>query len=114
MVGGKNGEWRGSNRNGFAANEGDRVYAVVNAVVEDVYDDELRGKCILLKEENGTQYLYTGLSQKLTVKASDKVTAGDVIGSVGPVIDVERNDKPHLHMEVIKDGVRIDIESLLS
>ena len=41
------------------------------------------------------------------------VKAGDVIGGVGNTMLTECGLDPHLHLEVTKDGVKIDPESVI-
>ncbi|MCI8421631.1 MAG: M23 family metallopeptidase, partial [Clostridia bacterium] len=54
------------------------------------------------------------LLDNVTVKAGDKVSKGDVIGKVALVED-EMKDGAHIHLELYKDGKRINpLDYLLS
>ena len=51
---------------------------------------------------------YCNLSTDRMVEEGDVVEAGDVISGVGITALFESNDPPHLHLEVLKDGIPID------
>jgi murein DD-endopeptidase MepM/ murein hydrolase activator NlpD len=59
------------------------------------------GKCVVISHGNGVQTLY-GHASKLFVKSGQSVKKGEKIAAVG---STGRSTGPHLHFEVIKNGV---------
>jgi murein DD-endopeptidase MepM/ murein hydrolase activator NlpD len=89
----------------FAAPMGSPVYATGNGVISDVeYGYSGYGNNILINHMVGYQTHYCHLS-KIVVKEGQQVKRGDLIGYVG---STGKSTGPHLHYEVIKDGVKID------
>ncbi|MEC7286661.1 MAG: M23 family metallopeptidase, partial [Bacteroidota bacterium] len=62
------------------------------------------GKHIRINHGYGYVTLYAHLS-KYNVRKGQKVKRGDIIGFVG---NTGRSQAPHLHYEVIKDGIAIN------
>ena len=83
------------------------VISILPGTVLDVRDDELMGKTIEIKHEDGTYIsVYQSLSE-VSVKKGDTVTQGQVIGKSGEnTIDKEMGN--HLHFELYQDGVIVD------
>ncbi|MBE6929458.1 MAG: M23 family metallopeptidase [Ruminococcaceae bacterium] len=108
-----NGDWRTHNGTDFAASDGDKVYAVADGTVADVYTDEFYGTSLLLDHGGGLQTVYTGLGATLTVKEGQEVSAGDVLGMLEASILFESAQPVHLHLEMLQDGQRIDPMSLI-
>ncbi|MGE4547951.1 MAG: peptidoglycan DD-metalloendopeptidase family protein [Intestinibacillus sp.] len=108
------GDWRTHMGTDYAAKLGDRVYAITDGTVEDVYTDALNGPCVRLKHADGLETLYMGLGEKVKVKKGQAVKAGDVIGVVDNTNLAESAQEPHLHVEAFRDGKHIDPESLLT
>lgn len=89
----------------FAAPIGTPVYATGNGVISDVeYGYSGYGNNILINHMVGYQTHYCHLS-RIVVKEGQQVKRGDLIGYVG---STGKSTGPHLHYEVIKDGVKID------
>lgn len=108
------GDWRTHMGTDYAAKLGDRVYAMTDGTVEDVYTDALNGPCVRIKHADGLETLYMGLGEKVKVKKGQAVKAGDVIGVVDNTNLAESAQEPHLHVEAFRDGKHIDPESLLA
>lgn len=83
------------------------VVAVLGGTVLDVREDELMGKTVEIKHDNGSYIsVYQSLSET-TVKKGDTVAQGQVIGKSGEnTIDKEMGN--HLHFELYQDGVIVD------
>lgn len=97
----------------FRAATGTRVAAIADGVVTaatDHYaDGESYGTVVVLDHGQGWQSLYAHLDQA-TVRVGQQVSAGDRIALSGAS---GRVSGPHLHLEVLKDGQRLDPESVL-
>ena len=108
------GDWRAHLGADYAAKLGDRVYAITDGTVEDVYTDALQGQCVSLQHADGLKTVYMGLGDKVKVKKGQSVKAGDVLGVVDDTNAAESAQEPHLHVEAYRDGELIDPESLLA
>ena len=93
----------------FPAKNGTPVLATatgrVGKLVNDS-DDSSYGKHIKLEHDEEYVTLYAHLSG-IVVKLGQIVEEGDTIGFVG---NTGRSTNPHLHYEVIRDGVHLDPE----
>lgn len=89
----------------FTANTGTPIYATGDGIVETA--DNLSqgyGNHVVLNHGYGYQTLYGHMS-KIAVYAGKHVKRGDVIGFVG---STGLSTAPHVHYEVIKNGVKIN------
>lgn len=84
------------------------VRAVKSGTVTKVYNDDKLGITIEISHGDGIVSRYCNLSTDRMVEEGDVVEAGDVISGVGLTALFESSDPPHLHFEVLKDGVAID------
>lgn len=108
------GDWRTHTGADYAAQAGDRVYAMADGTVKDVWLDALYGYCVALEHSNSLQTYYKGLHDTVKVKVGDSVKAGDILGTVGLDNQTEGAAGVHLHVEAMRDGERINPESLLT
>lgn len=108
------GDWRAHTGTDYVVNAGDRIYAMTDGTVDDVYNDALYGTCIVLSHADDLVTTYKGLSDSLKVNTGDTVRAGDIIGTVGVGNLAEADNGACLHIEATKQGQRIDPESLFS
>lgn len=83
---------------------GDTVKTTADGVVAFAGVKGGYGNCVIVQHKNGFQTLYGHLS-KITVKPHQKINSGDKIGEVG---STGRSTGPHLHYEVLINGVRTD------
>ncbi len=89
----------------IATKKGEPVFATADGVVSDArMDSPSFGMTIRIDHGYGYQTRYAHLS-KLMVRKHQKVTRGQKIGEVG---STGRSQAPHLHYEVLKNGVRKD------
>lgn len=90
----------------FSAPTGTPIYATGNGTV--INDQNLRnsgyGNYVLIDHGFGYQTLYAHVS-RTNVRVGQKVKRGDVIAFVG---STGQSTAPHLHYEVIKNGVKIN------
>ncbi len=86
----------------FTVKQGTPIYATGNGIVERVSSTVSGyGKHIKINHGFGYQSLYAHLSQYNVLKGQ-RVQRGDLIGYSG---NTGRSAGPHLHYEIIKDGV---------
>ena len=84
---------------------GDPVYAAFDGKVRiTAYQRRGYGHYVVIRHHNGIETLYAHLQKKL-VDANENVKAGDPIGIGG---NTGRSSGPHLHFEVIENGVQVD------
>ena len=93
----------------IAAPEGTPVHAAMDGTVIAVGRGSLSGNYVKLSHENGVQTLYCHLRAS-NVEKGVYVRRGDVIGFVG---QTGLATGPHLHFEVMIDGVKRDPDFLL-
>lgn len=96
----------------FPAPKGTPVMATATGRVSKLVmgnDSSSYGRHIVLEHDEIFCTLYAHLS-RVKVKAGQIVEEGDTIGFVG---STGRSTNPHLHYEVIRDGIRIDPEDFL-
>ena len=91
------------------AQEGKSLYSINKGEVVDAGNDEAKGKYITVKYDNNIQVVYSTCSEILK-NVGDKVDAGDVIAKTG---NTGHSTGPHLHLEIIKDGVQVNPEEYL-
>lgn len=108
------GSWQTHNGTDIAAETGAEVYAVFSGEVKAVKNDPLWGVTLVLDHQNGYITRYCGLSADLAVQEGDKLSGGDVIGTVGGSADIESSLPPHLHIEITHNGAFIDPFSMIN
>jgi murein DD-endopeptidase MepM/ murein hydrolase activator NlpD len=88
----------------FHAPIGTPVYATGDGTVESAQYNDGYGNCIIIDHGFGLKTLYAHLS-KFLVKPGQVVRRGENIALSG---NSGISDGPHLHYEVIKDGVKVN------
>lgn len=68
------------------------------------------GNCVIIRHNKELKTLFAHMN-KILVKVKDKVSAGDIVGTLG---NTGRSTGPHLHYEIFKNNERIDPEVFLS
>ena len=101
-------DWRVHDGMDIEAAVGTQVHAAADGVVTDVSFDDMMGQTVTIDHGNGLKSIYCNLTTGVTVKKGRKLNAGDVIGAVGNTAPAECADKPHLHFEMTKSGVKVD------
>lgn len=105
------GDWRSHGGTDFEASEGEEIKAVGNGRVTKVISDPSWGYIVEIDCGEFTAR-YCGLHQGTTVKINDTVSEGDTVGIIG-IIPCESAVQSHLHLEIVKDGDRVDPETVL-
>lgn len=90
-------------------NIGDLIYAAADGTVADAGYSTSRGNYVTISHPSGLSTNYLHLHEISTAKG-EKVKQGDVIGTLG---STGRSTGPHLHFEVVKNGVMVDPEIYL-
>lgn len=88
----------------FSAPTGTEIYATGNGKVIKAEYDRGYGKHVIIDHGFGYQTLYGHMSD-INVKAGQQVLRGETIGKIG---NTGTSTAPHLHYEVIKNGVKIN------
>lgn len=101
-------DWHTHNGVDLAAEVGEEVYAALDGEVLSIESDPLLGTVITLNHGDGLMTLYGNLSEEVAVRQGDKVSAGQVIGTVGETAAGESNEGGWVHFAVKKDGVLVD------
>ncbi len=101
-------EWTAHKGIDISAKEGSPVVAALSGTISEVYDDRLWGKVIIIDHGDGLLTKYANLSTTEMVQEGAKVNKGDKISEVGSSASIEMMMEPHIHFEVIKDGVSVD------
>ena len=100
----------------FKADAGTSVAAAYDGTVAEITDTLLDGGCIVIDHGDGLQTVYSSVDVSSDIKTGDKVSQGDIIGTLSASADVmgkEYNEGSHLHFEIRKDGKAVDPASYL-
>ncbi len=90
------------------------VFAVLGGVVTDVENSYEYGTVITITHEDGFVSKYSSLNETTEVTISDKVEAGDKIGTMSASASNEQLSGEHLHFELFKDGEKVDPANYLT
>jgi len=93
----------------FATKNGSKVLSAAEGEVLSVYEDEYFGNVILIDHFNQYATLYAHLQNTL-VEMGESVKKGQVIALSG---NTGNSTAPHLHFEIMVNGMNIDPESVL-
>jgi len=98
----------------IGAEAGAKVSAAADGTVYTVYNDETMGMTVVIRHDGGYITRYASLAEEVSVKAGDKVNAGQVIGQVGSTALLENAVGEHLHFSVTCNGELMDPEAFLN
>ena len=104
-------DWRIHTGTDLSAQAGEEVLACANGQVLETATDPLLGNLVSI-EHGDFVFSYCGLGEDFAVSPGDTVTQGQVIGAI-TAVPQESADSPHLHLEVRRDQVCLDPQSLL-
>ena len=109
------GAWHPHEGIDFSAAKGSNVKCVFDGTVKEVTSgDSHKGTTVTIEHQDGFTTVYKYLDG-VTLKVGDKVSKGAVIGKVSGTAEEEIADGPHMHLELFKDGKRINpLEYLLT
>lgn len=90
----------------IAAEKGNFIRCAFDGIVADSCYNDISGNYIKIDSSEELSHFY-GHTQFVFVKAGDKVKQGQIIATVG---DTGLVTGPHLHFEVIMNGIRVNPE----
>ncbi len=88
----------------FSAPTGTEIYTTGDGVIEKAGYTRGYGNRVIVNHGYGYKTLYAHMS-KIKVRRGQKVTRGELIGLIG---NTGLSSAPHLHYEVIKNGVKVN------
>jgi murein DD-endopeptidase MepM/ murein hydrolase activator NlpD len=92
----------------IVAPENTPVIAALSGEIIEVVSDSRLGIVVAIAHEGSMITRYANLSTSEMVKIGDRVEKGQAIGGVGKTALFESMEEPHLHFEVLVDGVPVD------
>ena len=106
-------DWRVHDGADIAAEAGTPVCAAADGTVYTVYEDETMGMTVVIRHDGGYTTKYASLSEEVSVKAGDTVTAGQKIGTVGATALLESAIGDHVHFSVSCNGELVNPKDFL-
>ena len=107
-------DWRVHAGMDLAAEAGTEVKAAADGEVYTVYEDDEMGTTVVIRHEGGYTTDYASLAEDVRVKAGDKVTLGQTIGTVGQTALMESALGDHVCFRVTRDGESVDPAQFLN
>ena len=92
----------------FVAGESTDVMSVADGTVSNVYTNYLEGTVVEISHANGLVSVYKSLNSDVVVSVGDRVSAGQIIGSIAETMAQESNSGAHLHFEMLKNGKKVN------
>lgn len=106
------GDYRAHSAVDFKGSENDKVVAVNDGIVLDVYEDAMYGMTVEIDHGGKLVARYSGLNSA-SVKKGDFVYIGNKIGTVGKV-PCEAEDDAHLHFSCMLNGKTVNPLDVMS
>jgi len=91
----------------FKGPENAKVVAVYKGAVKEITTSYLEGTTVKIDHGNGLITVYNSIEPIETLKIGLSVEQGEVLGTISTNNKQEYKDGPHLHFEVIENGVKI-------
>lgn len=107
-------DWRVHDGMDIGAEAGATVCAAADGTVYTVYEDASMGMTVVIRHDGGYTTKYSSLAPAVSVKAGDKVKAGQSIGTVGTSALLESGIGEHVHFSVSCNGALVDPADFLS
>ena len=107
-------DWRVHAGMDLAAEAGTAVKAAADGEVYTVYEDDEMGMTVVIRHEDGYTTHYASLASDVPVKAGDKVTLGQTIGTVGSTALMESALGDHVCFRVTHNGEIVDPADFLN
>lgn len=90
-----------------AASEGQDITAAADGIVSDIYYDSQTGNTIRFDLGNGYMLTY-GQLDNISVNVGDKVSAGDIVGTVAKPTIYYTEEGTNIYYKLTKDGEPVD------
>ena len=97
-------EWITHNGVDILGDEAMPVKAVESGVIESVKMDPRYGNTIIIKHNDEYKSIYSNLSTTELAYVGKKVEKGEIIAGIGKGFGFESKEKPHIHLEILKNG----------
>ncbi len=97
------GDYRAHTGIDYEAEVDDKVRAMGQGVVKDIYYDDLLGNVVVIEHSKTVESYYCGLAKTALVQAGEVVSAGDFVGTVY-AIPGEAAQTAHVHVAVKENG----------
>lgn len=101
-------QWESHKAVDIRGNQNSNVLAVSDGVVLSIKTNYLTGTVVIIKHSDSLQTVYGSLAEDVLVKEGDRVKQGQVIGTISDSAKNESADGPHLHFEVLLNGIKTD------
>ena len=100
--------WEGHKAVDIGAPLGTPVVATYAGTVTSVVNNSMWGTVVTIQHRDGMKTVFSGMDRNVLVASGQTVTKGQRIGSVGNTAAIEEKDSPHIHLEVFKDGRKVN------
>lgn len=100
-------DWRIHNGVDFELPLGEKVYAITDGTIKDIYEDPMFGTTIVIDHEGDFTAIYSGLGKTTMVNVGDNIENGAEIGSIGD-LPCETLDGDHLHLSIKRGDTYVD------
>lgn len=90
------------------------VIASAEGIVEDIFNDNEKGKSVVINHGNGWKSTYSQLKNEINVDKGQIVKEGQVIGKIGTPSNYSVLLGPHLNFKITKDDVASDPKLILA
>ena len=107
------GDYRAHTGLDYAADIDDKVRAMGQGVVKDIYYDDLLGNVVEIEHSDSVCSYYCGLAKTTLVQKGDVISAGDFVGTVY-AIPGEAAESAHVHVAVKENGRWVDPRKFMS
>ncbi len=105
--------YRMNNFVSIGANVGTQVKAAADGIVESIYNDDEKGKSVVINHGNGWKTTYSQLQDNVLVKDGQVVKLGQVIGGVANPTKYSILLGGHVDFEVTKDDAPTDPKTIM-
>lgn len=98
----------------FTADAGTPIVAAVDGTVAEIAtSDVFYGAFVTIEHSNGVKTVYKFIEPAANIKRGDKVSRGQIIGTVATATGIENADGAHLHFQIFKNGELADLDDYL-
>lgn len=84
------------------------VRATYDGTVISTTPSTIYGQQVVIQHRDGLQTVYSNLDGNLEIRNGQAVTRGQVIGKVGATSSIEYTSIPHLRVEILRNGKKVD------